>query len=233
MQSATELIERVRGMVGDKALVPRIFQNLNDGLAQVVRNTRPPDLQISEEIEVIAGSASVTMPELFFGPRIFYARNLTTNEVIKPRRIYYRNTEFYRDYPRVEQGPIIALLLRGSRLHVHGIPRVTENLEVKFLAKPTYFLNMDDDGSGILYLPERLGEKALVFYAAMEEFRIMEDGTDGKQHNFESMKLALMQVEMEIMSYFGVENFEDGGSVIAADPLGISGYNVRVELDNL
>ena len=226
MQSATGLINRVRGIVGDKALVPRIFENLNDGLAHIVRAVRPPDLQGFATVLVEATWKLAILPLDFFGPRIFEARNLTTGEPI--RRIYYRNVEFARQYPTLEPGPVEALLIRGSNLFVANVPIVDESVEIKYLKKPVYFTDLDDDGSLITYLPERLGEKALVFYAAMEEFRIMEDGTDGDKKNMADMKLSLAETLIEIATYFGVENLEDGGPVIAHDTLGLlTGYSER------
>lgn len=225
MQSATGLINRVRGIVGDKALVPRIFENLNDGLAHIVRAVRPPDLQVFATVLVEASWKLAILPLDFYGPRIFEARNLTTGEPI--RRIYYRNVEFARWYPTVEPGHVEAILIRGSNMFVAGIPEVEESIEIKYLKKPVYFTDLDDDGEDITYLPERLGEKALVFYAAMEEFRIMEDGTDGDKKNMADMKLSLAETMVEIATYFGVENLEDGGPVIAHDTLGLLSGNAE------
>lgn len=227
MQSANELIERVRGIVGDAASVPRIFQNLNDGIARVVRNTRPPDLQISDTVEVAIGSASAQMPELFFGPRVFSAKNLTTG--LNLRSVFYRNVEFLRTYPEIGAGPVEAVLIRGNTVWVANRPTVKEILEFKFLSKPTYFKSVDDKGRDILYLPDRLGEKALVMYAAMEEYRIIEDGVDGDEKNFLRCEKALIETEGAIREYFGTENFEDGGPVIAHDASGLSGRYERID----
>ena len=221
MQSANELIQRVRGIVGDAASVPRIFENLNDGIARVVRNTRPPDLQVSDTVEVAIGSASAQMPELFFGPRIFDAKNLTSG--LRLRRVFYRNVEFIREYPNIQAGSIEAVLIRGNTCWVAHRPQVKERIEFKFLSRPTYFRNVDDRGTEITYLPDRLGEKALVMYAAMEEYRIIEDGVDGDEKNFLRCEKALAETEVAIMAYFGTENREDGGPVIAHDELNLLG----------
>lgn len=219
MQSAAGLVERVRGIAGDRCFVPRVFENLNDGLAHICRLVRPPDLQVLSTIVVGASENFSFMPSDFFGPRIFSARNVTTSTEIK--KIFYRNLEFFRAYPSVVSGSVEALLIRGSKAYVAGVPVVDEEIEVKYLAKPAYFSDIDDDGSGITYLPERLGEKAVVMYAVMEEFRIIEDGIDGVKRNMQDAEKAMLELISEIGTIYGTENFEDGGPVIAYDTLGL------------
>lgn len=219
MQSATGLINRVRGIVGDKSLVPRIFEHLNDGLAHIVRTVRPPDLQDIATVTVPATEQSVAMPTDFFGPRIFSAKNITTGEIIK--RIYYRNAEFFRDFPEMESGHIEAVLVRGNTMAVACVPQSDEDIQIKYLARPTYFASVDDNGSLITYLPDRLGEKALVMYAVMEEYRIIEDGVDGDKRNMLDAQKTFLEIMAEIMAHYGTENLEDGGPVVAYDALGL------------
>lgn len=221
MQSATELINRVRGIVGDSSSIPRIFEHLNDGLAHIVRTVRPPDLQDFGNIRVPANERVASLPSDFFGPRIFEAKNMTSGELIK--KIYYRNVEFTRDYPEIECGPIEALLIRGSQMFFSFIPQRDEDIQIKYLRKPTYFTSMDDDGSEITYLPDRLGERAVMFYAAVEEFRIIEDGVDGDKRNMADAKSAMLEVFAELVDYYGTENRENGGPVVAHDAFNLFG----------
>ena len=231
MQSAAGLVERVRGIAGDRCFVPRVFENLNDGLAHICRLVRPPDLQVLSTIVVGASENFSFMPSDFFGPRIFSARNVTTSTEIK--KVFYRNLEFFRVYPSVVSGSVEALLIRGNKVYVSGVPAVDEELEVKYLAKPVYFNDMDDDGTGIAYLPDRLGEKAVVMYAAMEEFRIIEDGVDGVKRNMQDAERTMMEAIAEIASYYGTENYEDGGPVVAYDTLGLFSSRVTCGVEQL
>ncbi len=58
-------------------------------------------------------------------------------------------------------------------------------------------------------------------YAVMEEFRIIEDGVDGDKRNMLDAKTSFTEAMAEIVAYFGTENLEDGGPVIAHDTLGL------------
>ena len=231
MQSAAGLIERVRGIAGDRCFVPRVFENLNDGLAHVSRLVRPPDLQVSSAFTVSASENFSLLPANFFGPRIFSARNVTTSTEIT--KIFYRNLEFLRLYPAAISGPVEALLIRGSKAYVSGIPVVDEEIEIKYLSKPVYFEDMEDDGSAITYLPDRLGEKAIVMYAVMEEFRIIEDGVDGVKRNMQDAEKSMMEIIAEIAAYYGTENYEDGGPVVAYDTLGLFSSRVTCGVEQL
>jgi hypothetical protein len=146
--------------VGDKSLVPRIFEHLNDGLAHIVRAVRPPDLQDIATVTVPATEQSVAMPTDFFGPRIFSAKNITTGEIIK--RIYYRNAEFLRDYPQMELRAMSrAVLIRGNFMTVACIPQSDEGIRSStWPGRPTSRTSTTT-GRSSPTLPDRLVEKAL------------------------------------------------------------------------
>ena len=220
MQSATILIGRVQDLIKDGSFGPSfIIEKLNDGLAEVVQATTPPDLiETDDEIELDAFEKSILMPDAFYGPRLFKVYNATDD---LPCQVYYRFTDFAHISRRFSGAEVRAVCLKGSRLHVAGIPAVPTTLEVTYLREPTVLSGEADDGAGITYLPFRLGEQAIVNYATWRIYEHIEDGVDGKKVNTDKFHANFLDSVAKIVDYFGMEAREKEPELVH-DMIGIT-----------
>lgn len=221
MQSATTLIGRVQDLVKDGSFGPSfIVEKLNDGLAEVAIMTTPPDLVVTEaELSLSAGDKVVSMPEDFFGPRILRLYNQTDDVDCA---IAYRMTDFVHLSRAFRDAHVRAGCLKGSKIHVAGIPTAGTVLLVDYIRQPDLFAGDTDDGSAITFLPFRLGEQAIVTYAAWQIFDIIEDGIDGRKVNTEKAHAKFLDVVSKIMHHFGMEARESQPETVQ-DMIGISG----------
>ena len=225
MQSATILIGRVQDLIKDGSFGPSfIIEKLNDGLAEVVQATTPPDLiETDIEVEVDAFEKTAQMPDNFYGPRLFKVYNATDD---LPCQVYYRFTDFAHISRRFAGAEVRAVCLKGSRLHVAGIPAVPTTLEVTYLRQPTVLSGANDDGAGITYLPFRLGEQAIVNYAAWRIYEHIEDGIDGRKVNTDKFHANFLDSLAKILDYFGMEAREKEPEQVL-DLIGISEAGLR------
>ncbi|MCE5199073.1 hypothetical protein LLG39_08860 [bacterium] len=221
MQSATTLIGRVQDLVKDGSFGPSfIVEKLNDGLAEVTIMTNPPDLMVSDaELSLSAGDKFVSMPEDFFGPRILRLYNQTDDIDCA---ISYRMVDFVHISRAVRGTSVLAGCLKGSKVHVAGIPVADTTLLVSYIRQPDIFASENDDGSLITFLPFRLGEQAIVTYAAWQIFDVIEDGIDGRKVNTEKAHAKFLDAVAKIMNHFGIEAKESQPETVR-DVMGISG----------
>lgn len=204
MQDATTLIGRVQDLVKDGSFGPSfIIEKLNDGLAEVVQIAMPPDLvELDIEVDVFVGEKFASMPANFYGPRLLGVRNTSTQ---MPCEIFYRFSDFAQISRRFPSGEIRAVCLKGRKLHVAGIPSATTTLEVTYLREPEILTGESDTGEDITYLPFRLGEQAIVNYAAWRIYEHIEDGVDGKKVNTDKFRANFLDSTAKILDYFGME----------------------------
>lgn len=207
MNSAESLIGRVQDLVKDGSFGPSfILEKLNDGLAEVAQMTSPPDLvAVDVELELSAGEKTVLMPADFYGPRIFKLFNRTDNV---PCIVVYRFSDFAHIMKRFSSVDIECACLKGKSLLVSGVPTKDTVLEVTYSREPIIFEGENDDGSAITYLPFRLGEQAIVSYAAWKIYSHIEDGIDGRKVNSESFKVDFIEAVAKIIDHFGMESRE-------------------------
>jgi len=204
MQSATTLIDRVQALIKDGSFGPSfIIEKLNDGLAEVVQMTTPPDLvELDVEVDVDAGEKVVSMPAGFYGPRLLRVHNATSDT---PCQVFYRFADFAHISKKFRSPEILAVCLKGKKLHVAGIPSVATTLEATYLREPEIFEDLSDDGSLIDYFPFRLGEQAIVNYAAWRIYAHIEDGVDGRKVNTDKFRVDFLDSVAKIIDYFGME----------------------------
>ena len=221
MQSATTLIGRVQDLIKDGSFGPSfIIEKLNDGLAEVVQMTTPPDLvALDVELDLAPGDKTIAVPDDFYGPRILKLYNRTDDQ---PCAIVYRFVDFAHISRRFSGMGVRAACLKGKTLHVSGVPAVATTLEMSYLREPTIFVDQNDKGTEITYLPFRLGEQAIVTYAAWQIFDIIEDGIDGRKVNTEKAHAKFLDVVSKIMNHFGMEARESQPETVQ-DMIGISG----------
>lgn len=220
MQSAAKLIERVQDLVKDGSFGPSfILEKLNDGLAEVTQITRPPDLvAVDVELDFAAGDKFISMPADFFGPRLLKLYNKTDD---RPCVVVYRFVDLAHLSKKFAGTAVHAGCLKGKTLHVAGVPAVATTLEVSYLTEPTIFEDVDDDGSAITYLPFRLGEQAIISYAAWRIYTHIEDGVDGKKVNTDKHHADFLDALAKIVDHFGMEAREAEPETVP-DLMGIS-----------
>jgi len=221
MQSAEKLIERVQKIVKDGSFGPSfILDRLNDGLMAVVMEVSPPDLVVIDgEVTFAIGDKVVDMPGDFLGPRVNEVYNSTIEEKCS---VYYRFSDFVHISKIRSPGDITHVCIKGKKIHAAGIPLRENTLLVHYLSTPPLFSSINDNGSNITFLPDLLGEEAIVAYAASSIFMIIEDGIDGKQYNTDK-HLFVYKAKLEaISSFFGMESKEREPEQVR-DMIGISG----------
>lgn len=220
MQSAAKLIERVQDLIKDGSFGPSfILEKLNDGLAEVTQITRPPDLvAVDVELVLAPGDKFVSMPADFFGPRILKLYNKTDDY---PCITVYRFVDLAHLSRQFQGAEVRAGCLKGKKLHVAGVPAAATTLEASYLIEPTILESVDDDGAAITYLPFRLGERAIVSYAAWQIYNIIEDGIDGKKVNTDKHHADFLDAMAKIVDHFGMEAREAEPETVP-DLMGIS-----------
>lgn len=204
MHGAESLIERVQSLVKDGSFGPSfILEKLNDGLAEVAQMTTPPDLvEADVELEVEAGEKFISMPSNFYGPRILRLHNATDDVACV---VVYRFSDFAHISRKFGSLGIRSACLKGKTLHVSGIPSSRTVLEVTYHREPEVFSSITDNGDGITYLPFRLGEQAIVSYAAWRIYSHIEDGIDGRKVNSAAFKSDFLEAVGKIIDHFGME----------------------------
>ena len=221
MQSATTLIGRVQELIKDGSFGPSfILEKLNDGLAEVVQMTSPPDLvELDVELDIFANEKTVSMPVNFYGPRILKLWNQTDDA---PCLVVYRFVDFAHISLRHPGAAVRAACLKGRTLHLAGVPTVSTTLLATYLREPEILASTEDTGETVTYLPFRLGEQAIVNYAAWRIYEHIEDGVDGKRVNTQHFRADFLDATAKIMDYFGMEAMEKEPELVP-DFLGISG----------
>ena len=229
MQSATILIGRVQELIKDGSFGPSfIIEKLNDGLAEVVQMTTPPDLvALDIELDLAPGDKTIAVPDDFYGPRILKLHNRTDDQ---PCAIVYRFVDFAHISRRFSGMGVRAACLKGKTLHVSGVPAVSTTLEMSYLREPTIFVDQNDKGTEITYLPFRLGEQAIVNYAAWRIYSHIEDGVDGRRVNTAEFKADFLDATAKIMDYFGMEAREKEPERVP-DLMGISDASFGFDYD--
>ena len=227
MQSATILIGRVQELIKDGSFGPSfILEKLNDGLAEVVQMTSPPDLvELDVELDVYAGEKTVSMPDNFYGPRILRLYNATDGV---PCMIVYRFVDFAHVSLRNPGTAVRAACLKGKTLHLAGVPAASTTLEVTYLREPEIFSGTTDSGADITYLPFRLGEQAIVSYAAWRIYQHIEDGVDGKKVNTDAFRADFLDATAKILDHFGMEAMEKEPELVP-DLIGMTTSHVRTD----
>jgi len=213
MQSAQAIINRVKLIVKDESFADVfILEKINDGLAEIALRTSPPDLVVRDvELEVSPDESLVLMPHDFFGPRLYSVKNATDDILCK---VFYRLSEFSNFVDFYKKNTLNAVCLKGKTLHLSCLPGKPVILHVSYQKTPIFFENVADSGDAILYLPERIGESAVVNYAAMQLFFVIEDGIDGKSVNT-SKALSLYEQDISrLLSFFGIEATESSPETI-------------------
>ena len=117
-------------------------------------------------------------------------------------------------------------------MHLAGAPGHNTTLLISYMAEPTIFSSEADLGDSIDYLPPRIGENAIVAYAAKEIYSIIEDGVDGKKTNTEKWESAYALELSKISSRFGIEAKEAPPEQVE-DRVGISGRVLYVATGGL
>lgn len=232
MKSAETLIGLVQEIVKDGSFGPSfILSKLNDGLFDVCDLTNPPSLvKHEQELEVYAGEKYVAVPSDFFGSRLFGLYNQTDGIECK---VIYRLADFAhlsRKYASIKE--IKAACIKGRTMHLAGAPGHNTTLLISYMAEPTIFSSETDLGDSIDYLPPRIGENAIVAYAAKEIYSIIEDGVDGKKTNTEKWESAYALELSKISSRFGIEAKEAPPEQVE-DRVGISGRGLYVATGGL
>ena len=232
MKSAETLIGLVQEIVKDGSFGPSfILSKLNDGLFDVCDLTNPPSLvKHQEELEVAADEKYVAVPSDFFGSRLFGLYNQTDRIECK---VVYRLADFVhlsRLYADIKE--IKAACVKGRTIHLAGIPDHDTMLLISYMSEPAIFLSEADTGEDIDYLPQRIGENAIVAYAAKEIYAIIEDGVDGKKTNTEKWEAAYALELSKISSRFGIEVKEAPPEQVE-DLVGISGRGLYVATGGL
>ena len=232
MKSAETLIGLVQEIVKDGSFGPSfILSKLNDGLFDVCDLTNPPSLvKHEQELEIYSGEKYVAVPSDFFGSRLFGLYNQTDNIRCE---IVYRLADFVRfsrKYANLNE--IRSACLKGRTLHFAGIPEHDTLLFISYMAEPTVFLSETDSGGDIDYLPPRIGENAIVAYAAKEIYAIIEDGVDGRKMNTEKWESAYALELSKISSRFGIEAKEAPPEQVE-DLAGISGRGLCIAMGGL
>ena len=225
MQSATILIGRVQDLIKDGSFGPSfIIEKLNDGLAEVVQMTTPPDLvELDIEVDLSAGEKFASMPDNFYGPRLLKVYNATKGI---PCQVFYRFSDFVHLSRKYGASDVQVVCLKGKSLHVAGIPNVFTTLEVTYLREPEILTGESDTGADITYLPFRLGEQAIVNYAAWRIYEHSEDGVDGKKVNTDKFRANFLDSVAKILDYFGMEAREKEPE-LAQDRIGLSESGLR------
>jgi hypothetical protein len=220
MQSARNLIDRVKSIVKDKSFTDEfILEKLNDGLADVAIRATPPELVAHEvELELDPGDKFTSVPSDFFGGRIYTLYNQTDDMHCK---VCYRLSDFVQLSKKYQDSVVRAACLKGRTIHCAGIPTKSTILLISYLKAPVFFEDVQDDGSGIIYLPERVGDSAVVNYAAMQLFALIEDGVDGASVNTSKMLAFYEQDLSRMIAFFGPEAGDSSPETVS-DMMGIS-----------
>ena len=232
MKSAESLIGLVQEIVKDGSFGPSfILSKLNDGLFDICDLTNPPSLvKHQEELEVAIDEKYVAVPSDFFGSRLFGLYNQTDGIECK---VVYRLADFvYLSRKYADIRDVRAACVKGRTIHLAGIPDHDTMLLISYMAEPTVFSSETDLGDTIDYLPPRIGENAIVAYAAKEIYAIIEDGVDGKKTNTEKWESAYALELSKINSRFGIEVKEAPPEQVE-DLVGISGRGLYVAMGDL
>lgn len=232
MKSAETLIGLVQEIVKDGSFGPSfILSKLNDGLFDICDLTNPPSLvKHEQELEVASDEKYVAVPSDFFGSRLFGLYNQTDDIACK---VVYRLADFVhftRRYAGI--GNIKAACLKGRSLHFAGVPDKDTMLLISYMAEPAVFLSETDTGDAIDYLPPRIGENAIVAYAAKEIYAIIEDGVDGQKRNTEKWEATYALELSKISARFGIEAKEAPPEQVE-DLVGISGRGLYIAMGGL
>lgn len=232
MQSATILIGRVQELIKDGSFGPSfILEKLNDGLFDICDLTSPPSLvKHEEELVISSGEKYVAVPSDFFGSRLFGLYNQTEDIECK---VVYRLADFVylsKKYAGIKE--VRAACVKGRTIHFAGIPDHYTTLLISHMKEPTVFSSEADTGAGVDYLPPRIGENAIVAYAAKEIYAVIEDGVDGKKTNTEKWESVYAMELSKITARFGIEAKEAPPEQVE-DLVGISGLGPYVTTGGL
>lgn len=220
MNSAESLIGRVQDIIKDGSYGPSfILEKLNDALFEIADLTNPPVLmQHDVEFEISAEERYVSVPSDFFGSQIFKFYNVSDDFYC---RIVYRLGDFALLSRKYSNGDVRAACLKGRKIHIAGIPTRDIPFLISYLTTPTVFTSTTDAGADIDYLPPRIGENAIVAYAAKEIYALIEDGVDGKMINTQKWERNYALEIGKIQQRFGPESTEAGIDQVV-DYLGIT-----------
>ena len=100
--------------------------------------------------------------------------------------------------------PVAVLIANNELLLIPGVDR-SSVVYISYTRKPDLYSSVADDGKSITFLPDTIGEKLLVNYAAAMAYRKIEDGVTDNNGNFKLYYELAMNAMNELEIFFGPE----------------------------
>lgn len=206
MEGVGVMIDRVRRIIKDNSFGDdQIFDYINDGIYEVAMIVRPPSLIVFDyEITFAANTNIAPAPADFLGPSLMIAKLKASGMNLA---VSSRVTEFDVQFSR-RLNVLHSICAKGNSFLINSSPTTETIVLVTYLKNPTIYLSMSDNGSTIDAFVPRIGENAVVAYAAKEIFNIIEDGVDGDKRNTANYERVFATAISRLGAHYGIENSE-------------------------
>lgn len=210
MRPAASLIALVREIVDEPVAGlsdASILASLNEALGIVAEKLTPPTLVIAfEPVDIYAGESVIDLGALNYDMspgKIVSVHSFEKRKVKIHKRVADAEADFSKSL-RPSKSPSAVLVSGNSAIL---IPEASEDTVVylSYIRKPDLYASVDDDGGDIVFLPDVLGEKFLVNYAASLAYRKIEDGVTDGNENFKIYYELAMTALGSLRDFFGPE----------------------------
>lgn len=210
MRSAASLISLVREIVDEPVSGlsdPTILASLNEALGLIAEKLTPTTLVVAfEAVDLMAGDDVVPLSSLQATPvtqKVLSIHGSDKKRIKIFKRIADAEALFARDLTP-GQDPTAVLVSNNQLVLIPPVNQISV-IYVSYIRKPDLYANVEDTGAGIVFVPDTLGEKFLVNYAAAMAYRKIEDGVTDSNGNFKLYYELAMSALAELELFFGPE----------------------------
>lgn len=201
MISASEMIGRVLEIVkGGSFEPPFVLSRINAAIRTISVDIKFSSLVVfGERIFVTAGSTSAAVPDDFSGSYIYKAETLNGDKIDIIANIV--------DLLAIKKNDRISAMCYSGGMFIFNEPPIENTtILVSYDSLPPVYKSVNDNGSAISFMPQTIGEDAVMYYAAYLLFSIIEGGMDGQKPNATTF-YAMYQIELsKLLKLFGTSS---------------------------